>query len=80
MGTQFNPQLNTSQFQVSYTKKLGGSTGKKINCGRLYHISLEREKLKLEKARLEVELMRVQIRNARNNKDDESLTDVGDDW
>jgi len=80
-GTNFDSQTQTGSFEARYTYQLGKKKQSKLNCKRLYDIALSRERIKLEKTQLELELLKVQIRQAQKQKTSnvETIT-VGDDW
>lgn len=78
-GTRLNP-MGGGSFEIQYKMELGGSKRRKINCGRLYNISVQTEELKLEKQRLELTLLKLQIKQARNKKNNDSLKEAGNDW
>jgi len=81
VGTRFNEETGTGSFEARYTYQLGKKKQSKLNCKRLYDIALSKERLKLEKAQLELELLKIQMMRAQRDKisDIETLS-TGDDW
>jgi len=79
-------EINTSldsfndRAQVSATWKfeLGRDKLQKIDCNRFFNLSVKREQLELDKAYLELELLRAQIAAVKNGT--EAPKAVGEDW
>mgnify|MGYP003645733444 CR=1 FL=1 len=78
LGTNFNTLSDSATVSATWTIDLGRDKLKKIDCNRLYDISIEKENLELTKARLEIELLRAQIAAANNGT--EMPKSTGDDW
>ena len=77
-GTSFNSANDSATMSATWTFQLGKDKLKKIDCGRLFDISIQREQLELDKARLEVQLLKAQISATKNGT--EAPKAIGDDW
>ena len=80
-GTRVDPTGRNTSFEIKYKMELGTSKRKKINCGRLYNISVQTEQLKLEREMLQLKLLKLQIKQA-SDKTNNVVTpmEVNDDW
>tara|TARA_R110002167_G_scaffold18630_2_gene69531 strand:- start:219 stop:416 length:198 start_codon:yes stop_codon:yes gene_type:complete len=65
-------------MSATWTFQLGKDKLKKIDCSRLFDISIQREQLELDKARLEIQLLKAQISATKNGT--EAPKAIGDDW
>ena len=77
-GTSFDSATNDTTLTATWTFELGRDKLNKIDCNRLYDVTIQKERLELDKARLELELLRAQIAAAKNGT--EAPKSIGDDW
>ena len=84
VGTDFNTESQEGILSAKFTIALGGSKAKKIDCNRLYEISVKSEQLSLDRATLEVELLRAQLEAIKSGKKEQApVTETlssSDDW
>lgn len=70
-SVEFNTKLdsftNNATIGFTYRIELGGSKLTKIDCNRLYNIEIASQQLELEKARMELELLKAQIAQTKQN-------------
>ena len=76
--TTHDSTSDTTTLSATWTFELGKEKLQKIDCNRLYEISIRHEQLKLDKAYLELELLRAQIKAAKAGKT--VPKPAGDDW
>jgi len=80
-GTDFDTQKQEGTLTARFTIELGGNKVRKVDCNRLYNISVQREQLALDKALLEIELMKAQIEAIKSGKTLEQVDTIGaNDW
>ncbi len=77
-GTTYDSASDNTTFSAMWTFQLGKQKMRKIDCNRLFDITVAREQLELDKARLELQLLRAQIKAAKSGT--EAPQSVGDDW
>ena len=77
-GSSFNTATDDAKVTAMWTIQLGRDKLKKIDCNRLYNLSIQKEQLDLDKARLELVLLREQIAAVKNGT--EAPKAIGDDW
>ena len=78
---QHNTATLASRVIVRYTYKFGNKDVEKVDCNRLFNINVANQQLQLEKAQMEVELLKLQIAAAKSPPTTEELNfDGGDDW
>ena len=78
IGTSFDSFNDKATVSATWKFELGRDKLKKVDCNRLYNVSVKREQLELDKAYLELELLRAQIAAAKNGTEPPKAT--GDDW
>jgi len=81
--SNFDTLTDSATVGVSYRIELGKKAAPKIDCNRLYNIEVASQQLQLDKARLELDLLRAQI--ARTKQDmingvAPAIISPGDDW
>ena len=68
---EFNTKLDTftnnAQIGFTYRIELGKKKINKIDCNRLFNIEIASQQLKLEKSRMELELLKAQIALTKQN-------------
>ena len=80
-GTNFDTQKQEGTLTARFTIELGGNKVRKVDCNRLYNISVQRDQLALDKALLEIELMRAQIDAIKAGRPLEEGATIGaNDW
>ena len=68
-------------LQATYRVQLGKKKHRAMNCGALYEIALQREQLKLKKAKLELQLLETQIVQYKtSDPNGPEVLEIGDDW
>ena len=77
-GTSYDSASDNTTLSATWTFQLGREKLKKIDCNRLFNITIQKEQLELDKARLELVLLRAQIAAAKNGTEAPKL--IGDDW
>jgi cell shape-determining protein MreC len=78
-GADVNTYTQETNLSVMYRVELGKRNLRQVDCNQLYDISLRRQNLQLQREELEIELLRVQLANARERNNSNAITD-GDDW
>ena len=82
-GANVNTFTQEAEVSVMYKIELGKKKLRRnrVNCNDLYDISLRRQNLQLRREQLEIELLRVQLANAKaqNNNNNATITS-SDDW
>lgn len=78
IGTSYNSGNDSATVSATWKFDLGKASARTIDCNRLYNISVAREQLELDRARLEVELLKAQIKAAKEGK--EPVPDVTNEW
>tara|TARA_B110000093_G_scaffold149755_1_gene163408 strand:+ start:3428 stop:3802 length:375 start_codon:yes stop_codon:yes gene_type:complete len=78
VGTTYNSFSDSTSVTAKWTFELGKGKLKKIDCNRLFNISIAREQLELDRARLEIQLLKAKIEAAKNST--EAPEPLGDDW
>lgn len=78
LGTSFDSFNDKAVVSATWKFELGKDKLQKVDCNRLFNLSVKREKLELDKAYLELELLRAQIAAAKNGTEAPKAT--GDDW
>lgn len=80
-GTEMNTATQEGSVFAKWTIQLGGKKVARIDCNRLFNITVASQQLELEKARLELDLLRAQIAAAKAAADrGEVAASTGDDW
>jgi hypothetical protein len=77
-GTSINTATNEGTLSATYTIQLGKKKLRKVDCNRLYDISIKRQEIQLEREQLELELLRTQIANTKSQNSNQIT--LGDDW
>jgi len=82
-GANVNTFTQEAEVSVMYKIELGKKKLRRnrVNCNDLYDISLRRQNLQLRREQLEIELLRIQLANAKaqNNNNNATITS-SDDW
>jgi cell shape-determining protein MreC len=78
-GADVNTYTQETNLSFMYRVELGKRNLRQVDCNQLYDISLRRQNLQLQREELEIELLRVQLANARERNNSNAITD-GDDW
>ena len=78
LGTTYDSYNDDVTLSATWKFELGKQKLRGVNCNRLYDVSIKREQLELDKAYLELQLLRAQIAAVKNNK--EAPKSTGDDW
>ena len=80
-GSEFDTVSQQGKLVAKFTIGLGKKS-KKIDCNRLYNISVKREQLSLDKANLEIELLKAQLEAFKSGKAPKEAVEInnGDDW
>ena len=82
-GVDYNTLTKESTVSVRFKVEFGRGNLKSSNCAQLYDITVARDQLALDKASLELELLRAQIaalQSADNSNVQSISTSGGDDW
>lgn len=86
-SVEFNTQLdsfnNNATIGFTYRIDLGKKKLAKIDCNRLYNIEIASQQLELDKARMELELLKAQIALTKKNLIEGNpapVTANGNDW
>tara|TARA_R110002096_G_scaffold118336_2_gene256221 strand:- start:57 stop:392 length:336 start_codon:yes stop_codon:yes gene_type:complete len=82
-GVDYNSVTRASVISVRFKVEFGRGNLKSSNCAQLYDITVARDQLALDKASLELELLRAQIaalQSADNSPVQSISTSGGDDW
>ena len=86
-GVDYNTSTRESVVSIKFKVEFGRGKPKKSGCEELYVIAVARDQLELDKASLELELLRAQIaalQSADNSTDNSSVENLsisgGDDW
>jgi hypothetical protein len=83
-GANVNTFTQEAEVSVMYKIELGKKKLRRnrVNCNDLYDISLRRQNLQLRREQLEIELLRVQLANAKaqNNNNNNATITSSDDW
>jgi len=84
VGTDFDTEKQEGTVSAKFTIALGGKKTRKIDCNRLYEISVKSEQLSLDRANLEIDLLKAQLQAIKSGKQElapatEKLT-YSDDW
>lgn len=84
IGTDFDTESQEGTLSAKFTIDLGGSKSKKIDCNRLYEISIQSEQLSLDRANLEVDLLKAQLKALKEGKKEKTKLNEklssSDDW
>lgn len=78
IGTSFDSFNDKAVVSATWKFELGRDKLRKIDCNRLFNVSVKREQLELDTAYLEIELLRAQIAAVKNGTEAPMAT--GDDW
>jgi len=66
---------------VKFKFELGKGKLKRVNCNRLFDISVQKEQLELDRAKLQIELLKAQLEAVKNGTADaNSIQSTGSDW
>jgi hypothetical protein len=76
-GADMNTYTNEGTVSFTYNIQLGRDKLKTIDCSRMYDIEVSRQQNELERQRLELQLLRTQIAQAKAEK--RKITS-SDDW
>ena len=82
-GVDYNTSTRESVVSIKFKVEFGRGKPKKSGCEELYVIAVARDQLELDKASLELELLRAQIAalQSTDNANVQSIsTSGGDDW
>ena len=82
-GVDYNSLTRASVISVRFKVEFGRGNLPSSNCTQLYDIAVARDQIALDKASLELELLRAQIaalQSADNSPVQSILTSGGDDW
>ena len=61
-GINHNTTTQQSTITLKYKVEFGKGNLAKVNCSRLYNITIEKQQLQLDTSRLELELLKLQIK------------------
>lgn len=78
-GTSINTFNNEGTVSATYKIELGKKKLRKVDCNRLYDISIKRQELQLQREQLELVLLQAQINALKNKETIVPVTSV-DDW
>lgn len=80
-GSEFDTERQQGKLIAKFTIELGRK-GRKIDCNRLYNITVKREQLALDKANLEIDLLKAQLETLKSGKTPQEVVEInnGDDW
>ncbi len=80
-GSEFDTVSQQGKLVAKFTIELGKKS-RKIDCNRLYNISVKREQLSLDKANIEIELLKAQLEALKSGKAPKEAVGInnGDDW
>lgn len=78
LGTSYNSGNDSATVSATWKFDLGRKGASTIDCNRLFNISVAREQLELNRARLEIDLLKAQIKAAKEGK--EPMPDASNDW
>jgi hypothetical protein len=76
-GADMNTYTNEGTVSFTYNIQLGRDKLKTIDCSRMYDIEVSRQQNELERQRLELQLLRTQIAQAKAEKREITSSD---DW
>jgi len=74
----YNTQTRGSIVTLRYTVEFGKGNLAKVDCSRLYNITVEKQQLQLDTSRLELELLKLQIKALKDGKPATVISNVND--
>ena len=77
-GVNYNTATKGSAITLTYRVEFGKGSLAKINCSRLYNITVEKQQLQLDTSRLELELLKLQIKALKDGEPSTVISNVND--
>ena len=77
-GINYNTATKGSAITLTYRVEFGKGSLAKINCSRLYNITVEKQQLQLDTSRLELELLKLQIKALKDGQPATVVSNVND--
>ena len=74
----YNTETKGSILTLKYKVEFGQGSLAKVDCSRLYNITVEKQQLQLDTSRLELELLKLQIKALKDGQPATVISDVND--